>query len=143
MFNTDNVSIRGYGLTLLRIVIGIIFLAHGWQKLFVMGIPGVTGFFTQIGIPAPALSAGLVATAEVVGGLALIVGIFTTIAGIALAVDMAGAILFVKLGGGLFAPKGYELELTLLVASLAIALSGPGPFAAAGWLRGRRSQERA
>lgn len=58
------------GLGILRIVTGLVFAAHGYQKWFTMGIDGTTGFFTGLGIPLPGVAAILVATLELVGGLA-------------------------------------------------------------------------
>jgi putative oxidoreductase len=92
----------------------------------------------HVGVPAPALAAWFAALAETLGGVAFILGIFTPAFGLALALDMAGAILFAKRGGGLFAPKGFELELSLLVASVALAFSGPGALALRDVLGGRR-----
>src|SRR4029079_3412535 len=82
-------------LTLLRVVLGIVFLMHGYQKWFVMGIPGVTGFFTSVGAPMPGISAYVLATLELVGGIALILGLFTRIVAIPLMLDVAGAIILV------------------------------------------------
>src|SRR5512141_3212959 len=117
---------RSYGLLVLRVVVGFIFIAHGYLKGFKMGMGGTIGFFTNLGIPIPNVAAWLVVSAEIVGGAALILGIFTLPFALFLVVDMTGAIYFAKRGGGLFAPKGFELELTLLSAALALALTGPG-----------------
>jgi len=122
----DNARLREHGIAILRIFVGGVFLAHGYLKLFKMGMAGTTGFFTQLGVPLPELSAWLVALVETLGGIALILGVFTPIVGAALVGDMLGAIYFAKRGAGFFAPKGYELELTLLVAAAALALTGPG-----------------
>ena len=121
--------LREIGLALLRIIVGVVFFAHGYLKFFKMGMDGVVGFFTSLGIPAPELAAWGVTILEMIGGLALILGIFTPVLGVLFAIDMAGAIFFAKRGQGFFAPKGYELELTLLFSSLALALAGPGAFA--------------
>ena len=129
MPTSDDARQQDYGLLILRIIIGVVFLAHGYLKLFGMGIGGVTGFFGHLGIPAPALFAWVISLLETFGGIALILGVFTRIVGLGLAADMAGAIFFAKAHGAFFAPKGSELELTLLVASLALALTGPGAFA--------------
>ncbi len=129
---------RDYGITLFRVILGVVFFMHGHLKFFGMGITGTTGFFTMLGVPLPGLMAWIIPILEMLGGLSLILGIFTPI-GLALAADMTGAILFAKRGGGFFAPKGFELELTLLVGSLAIVLTGPGAFALRNVIKGRRA----
>jgi putative oxidoreductase len=140
----DNIDARrrGYALLLLRVVIGAVFFAHGYLKFFKMGIGGVAGFFASIGVPAPGFLAWVVAILETFGGLALIVGILTLPVGLLLAVEMAGAIYFAKMGHGFFAPKGPELEFTFLVVSLAVATAGPGAFSLAGMIRGRGDNRR-
>jgi putative oxidoreductase len=115
-----------YGLLVLRVVAGVIFIAHGYLKAFKMGMGGTVGMMTHLGTPAPTLAAWFSILAELVGGTALILGVFTLPFGIALTIDMLGAIWFAKRGGGLFAPKGFELELLLLASAVCLALTGPG-----------------
>jgi putative oxidoreductase len=115
-----------WGPTLLRITVGIVFLAHGAQKMFVWGFHGVAGFLGQVGIPLPALFAVVLTLVELVGGAALVLGLFTRWAALLLALDMLVAVLAVKLKGGFFAPRGFEYELVLMVASLSLVLMGGG-----------------
>jgi len=126
---------KQWGLTILRVVVGIVFLMHGQQKLFGFGIHGTIGFFTQVGIPLAAVSAVGVTFVELLGGIALILGLFTRWAAALLAIDMLGAISLVHFKNGFFLmpPKlGYEYALTLLAATIALALSGPGAAAVDG-----------
>jgi putative oxidoreductase len=116
-------------LLILRVVLGAIMIYHGWPKLTNLGgtIEGMAG----MGIPAPALAAGFATLAELVGGLLLLVGVFTDIAGLMIALDMLGAITFVHAKNGFAVNEGgVEWPLALLAMGLAIALAGPGRYAA-------------
>lgn len=117
------------GLAVLRAAVGLVFVAHGAQKVFVYGLDGTTGAFGGMGVPMAAAAAPLVAAVELVGGLALLAGLFTRAAAVLLAGVMLGAILFVHLQGGFFLPNGAEYALTLFAAAVALALAGPGAFA--------------
>ena len=127
------------GIALVRIITGVIFIAHGYMKFFVMGMPGTTGFFTQVGIPAPGVMAPLIATLEVAGGIALVLGLLTRLAALGLVIDMLGAIFFVRLKGGFFAPNGAEFEILLFVACVALVIAGAGALSVDEGLARRRS----
>ncbi len=129
-------------LGLLRVMVGIIFLAHGYQKLFVWGFHGVAGGFAQLGIPLPTLSAYLATFAEFFGGLALLLGLRTRLAAIPVGFTMLVALLQVHLKGGFFLPSGSEYVLMLLAANVALVLGGGGAFALDNVVRTQRSQLR-
>jgi len=124
MSNGSNHS--SWGLTVLRVVVGIVFLKHGWQKLFVWHFAGVAGFLGHLGVPLPMVAAVVLSLVEFLGGAALLLGVFTRWAAWLLAIDMVVAILLVHLKNGFFMPQGYEFALTLLAANIALALTGSG-----------------
>ena len=126
------VPLTGLGLLALRWVIGLIFIMHGGQKLFVKGLPSVAGFLGTAGITPPAFWALVVTAAELGGGLLLIAGAFTRFAAVSLSITMIVAIASVLWMKGFFLP-GYEYAFTLLGASIALALTGPGCYAVDHW----------
>lgn len=111
----------------MRVVVGIVFVMHGGQKLFVFKMAGVTGMMTSLSIPMPGFFAVVVSLVEFLGGIALILGIATRVAAVLLAINMTVAILKVHMPHGFFAQGGgYEFPLTLLAANICLALSGAG-----------------
>ena len=121
----------GWGALALRIPVGIIFVAHGAQKLFGWfggyGLEGTGQWMDSIGLSPGYLLALLAGAAEFFGGLALIAGVLVRPAAAALAVAMLVAIFSVHIGHGLFVDKnGYEYALALLAVAVALVFSGAG-----------------
>lgn len=120
---------QAWGITILRVVLGIVFVMHGGQKLFIYGFSGVAGLMGRVGIPLPLLSAVVVTAVEFLGGAALLLGLLTRWAAALLAINMLVAMVVVHLRAGFFLPNGFEYTLTLLAANIALALTGPGEAA--------------
>lgn len=119
---------------------GIIFAAHGAQKLFGWfggyGLEGTGAWMDSIGLSPGVLMAFLAGAAEFFGGLALILGLLTRPAAAALAVAMLVAIFSVHFENGLFmSNNGYEFGLALLAASVSLLFSGAGKISLDRWLR--------
>ncbi len=110
------------GIFLVRLGLAAVFIGHGWQKIANLG--GTIEFFGQIGIPA--LLTYIVVLVEFAGGLAMLAGLFVEWAGLLLAVVMAFAIYLVKYPRGFLG--GYEFDLVLMLAALAVVCLGPGRY---------------
>ena len=118
-------------LLIIRVVLGIIMLYHGWPKLTNLG--GTIEMFTGIGVPIPPLAATFSMVAEVGGGFLLLLGVLTDIAGLLFAIDILGAIVFYHAKNGFAVMDGgVEWPLALLAMALGIALAGPGRFSVGG-----------
>lgn len=118
----------------LRIPIGIIFMAHGAQKLFGWfggyGLDGTGGWMESIGLAPGFLMALLAGSSEFFGGLFILLGLLTRLSSVALAFTMIVAIFSVHFANGLFmSNNGYEFGLALLAASISLAISGGGKLA--------------
>ncbi len=121
----------GYGLTVLRILVGIIFVAHGGQKLFGLfggyGLAGTAQYMESLGLTPGYVMASLAGGAEFFGGVALIIGLLARPAAVALIFMTLVAIFSVHIHNGLFmANNGFEFALALLGALIAILIEGPG-----------------
>jgi putative oxidoreductase len=107
-----------------RIGLGIVFVAHGWQKWTEFGLAGTSASFEKMGVPLPSVSAAFAATIELAGGLALIAGFVLPVAGLLLALNMLGALFLVHLPNGLIGEGGAELVVALGAGALALGFNG-------------------
>lgn len=135
---------KPYGLTVARLVIGLVFAMHGGQKFFQTGIGNVAQMFGGMGIPFPLLSATLAASAEFFGGLFLILGFLTRLAAIPMAFTMIVAFATVHGKNGFFLQQGgFEYVFTLFGVLVAFMLTGPGALSVDGliaaWVKRRNS----
>src|SRR2546430_9304207 len=115
-----------WGLVPLRLVVGLAVVVRGGQKLFVFGLGGAAGFMAKVGIPWPFLAAVVVIAVEILGGLALVLGLGTRLAAALLAIDMVVAILAVRLAAGFVG--GHEFQLPPLPARPCLGLLRGGPL---------------
>jgi putative oxidoreductase len=143
LFRSPTKSQIDTALTVLRVVLGITFIMHGGQKIFVYGFDGVAGSFAQMGIPAAGLMGPFVALVEFFGGIAIVLGLLTRLAALGLAATMVVAILTVHLKAGFFNPGGIEFPLSLLGTAITLAITGAGALSLDALLAKRFAGERA
>jgi putative oxidoreductase len=109
-----------FGILSIRIMAGIVFIAHGMPKFY--DVSGGYDFFQSISLPSELFLS--IALLEVIGGLAILLGVLTRIASLLFIIEMTGAIVFAKLSKGFVG--GYEFELLLISICIALVLVGPG-----------------
>ena len=116
-----------YGVTLLRVVLGLVYIMHAYLALVILGPSGMVAYQVKNGIPFPEIATWYLILAHGLGGIGLVLGIFPRWAALANVPVMLGAIVFVHLKKGFWAHQGgYEYPLVLLLASLALAMTGGG-----------------
>lgn len=123
-------GMESYGATVLRVVLGVIYIMHAYLAVFVYGPSGMTAFQQSRGIPFPELGTWYVIVAHGLGGICLVLGVLVRWAALINVPAMAGALFFVHLHQGFFMGKdgGYEYVLLVLGATIAQALLGAGAF---------------
>jgi putative oxidoreductase len=119
------------GLLLLRLTLGAVFLAHGAQKAFGAfggpGFQGATGFIGSLGFRPARLWTALAVGGELLAGALLVLGLLTPLAGVLVLATMTVAIAKVHGPKGFFVQNGgFEYNLVLIIAALALVASGPG-----------------
>lgn len=115
---------------LVRVILGVLFIYHGVDK-FDVGLDNVEAAFDGWGVPAPGISAPAVAIFEIVGGVALILGLATRVVAALFTVQLIGALLYVKQDLGILSAEpmpGAELDLAYLAGLVTLVLLGPGPL---------------
>ena len=119
-----------------RVLLGVIMIAHGYQKLVVNGIGRTSAGFESMSIPVAIVSASFVTVVELVGGVLLVLGLMTRTVAACMGFVMAGAAGFVHVRHGVFvASGGWELVGSIAGALLALAVAGPGRFSLTHLLR--------
>ena len=120
-------AVRDFALLVLRLVLGAVFVAHGYNHWFEMGMAETGRQFAALGVPQPQLSAYLTGTIELIGGAFLAVGLLTTITASLLALLVLAAGYFVHLDNGFFIEAGgVEYTLVLAAALFIITVFGTG-----------------
>ena len=122
-------ALRDISLLIARVILGVVLIAHGWQKYNDWTVEGTGQNFDKMGVPSPELAAQFATYFEIAGGALLIIGLLVRLVGPILFVDMAGAAWFAHRDGGIFvADGGWELVAVIGAAGLALAGAGAGRF---------------
>ncbi len=123
--------LESYGATILRVALGIVFVMHAYFALAVDGVRGTIALQRSLGLPLPELGAWYVILTHGLGGVLIIVGLFTRWVALANLPIMAGAFFLVHLKQGFFMGRdgGYEFVFLVLAANLALVFLGPGALA--------------
>ena len=120
-------AVRDFALLLLRLVVGAVFVARGYQHWFAVGMNKTAEQLAYAGVPQPQLSAYVTGAVELIGGTFLVIGLLTTIAASLLLILSLAAVYFVHLGNGFFVEHGgVEYTLVLAAALFALVVFGTG-----------------
>lgn len=139
---------------ILRLVMGVGFIVHGWAKIS-RGTAGFGKLLAWIGVPFPQVSAAITSYIELIGGIALILGLWTRFTVLPLAITMMVALFTINVHygfssiktigltaqGPIFGPPGYEINLLYMAGLFALLLLGPGKWSVEHYLRNGRNAE--
>lgn len=129
LVNPSSVSpkLADLGLLIARVVLGVVLIAHGWQKFNEWTVAGTAESFAGMGVPLASATAAVATWVELIGGAMLVVGLLTPLAALCAAVVMLGAAVFVHLPNGLFVDQGgAELVLALFAGLVLLVVRGGG-----------------
>jgi putative oxidoreductase len=132
-------SVRDGALLVARLLLGVVLIAHGWQKVVTNGLGATTEGFGRMGIPLPPVSAAYAGIVELVGGALILVGAATAVVGVLVVLDMLGAALLVHVGNGITGNGGWELVGMIGAVALVLAAVGAGRYSVDHALAGRRT----
>lgn len=122
-------TIKEVAFVLARILLGIILIAHGWDKFAITGLEGISGYFASLGIPAAGFAAVVAALVEIIGGILIIAGAFTRITAAVVFVDMLLAALLAHIANGVFVMNnGWELTGAIGAGALLLVAAGAGAW---------------
>lgn len=132
--------VRDIGLLITRVLLGVVLIAHGWEKLFTNGAGATGEFFNSVGVPAAQTAAVFAGLVELVGGILLIVGLLTPVVAALVVVVMLGAFFYVHQGAGIYAANGgWELVAVIGLAVVVFGLVGNGRYSLDSLIAARRA----
>ena len=124
--------VESAGLLIARIILGVVLIAHGWQKFNEWTLAGTTEAFTGMGVPAAGIAAPIAAIVELIGGILILIGLITRIVAALVVLQMVGA----GIWGGHFGSgvmidnNGWELVMVIAAVAVILVTAGPGQYAA-------------
>jgi putative oxidoreductase len=133
-------SVRDAALLVARLLLGVVLVVHGWQKVVTYGLAGTAEAFAGMGVPLAPVSAAYAGIVELVGGALILLGAATAVAGVLVVLDMVGAALLVHVGNGVIVTEGgWELVGVIGALALVLAAVGAGRYSVDHALASRRT----
>ena len=140
MIRTLPPSVRDAVLLVARLLLGVVLVVHGWQKVVTNGLGGTAEAFAGMGVPLAPVSAAYAGIVELVGGALILLGAATAVVGVLVVLDMVGAALLVHIGNGvLVTDGGWELVGVIGALALVLAAVGAGRYSVDHALAARRT----
>jgi putative oxidoreductase len=122
-------TVRDGALLVARLLLGVVLIAHGWQKVVTNGLGATAEGFGRMGVPLPPVSAAYAGLVELVGGALILLGAATALVGVLVVLDMIGAAVLVHVGNGVMVTDGgWELVGVIGAVALVLAAVGAGRF---------------